>query len=68
MSILPQPNALPRSKYEASGTLKKLRLAYKVIDACVTGCMLFQGAHANVDQCPKCGELKYKQMGRSNVP
>ncbi len=30
--------------------------------------MLFQGAHANVDQCPKCGELRYNQVGRSNVP
>jgi hypothetical protein len=48
-SILPQPNAFPRSKYEASGTFKKFGLAYKVIDACVNCCMLFRGAHANVN-------------------
>jgi predicted RNA-binding Zn-ribbon protein involved in translation (DUF1610 family) len=56
------------SKYEALGTFKKLGLVYKVIDTCVNGCMLLRGVHANVDQCPKCGELMYKQVGRSNVP
>jgi len=48
-NILPRPNALPRSEYEASCTPKKLKLAYKVINVCVNGFMLFWGAHANVD-------------------
>jgi hypothetical protein len=55
-------------EYEALSTFKKLGLPYKVIDACVNGYMLLWGVHANVDQCPKCGEFMYKQVGRSNVP
>ncbi len=43
MSILPQPNTLPSNEYEASNTLKKLRLAYNVIHACPKGHMLFRG-------------------------
>jgi hypothetical protein len=34
---------LPSNEYEASNTLKKLRLAYNVIHACPKGHMLFRG-------------------------
>jgi hypothetical protein len=66
-NILPMPNTLPSSEYETSTTLKKLKLTYNVIDVCVNGCMLFRGEHVNKDQCIKCGELRYKQVGKSMV-
>jgi hypothetical protein len=59
-SILPTPNTSPSSKYETSHMLKKLGLAYNVINVCIKGCMLFRGAHANVDHCVHCGEPQYK--------
>jgi hypothetical protein len=54
-------------KYEASTTLKKLGLAYDIIDVCVNGCMLFRGEHVNKDQFIKCGEPRHKQVGKSMV-
>jgi hypothetical protein len=47
--------------------MKKLELAYNVIDVCVNECILFQGNYVNVDQCIKCGETSYQQVGNSIV-
>ncbi len=32
--------------------MKKLGLAYNVIDVCEKGCTLFRGIHANDESCP----------------
>jgi hypothetical protein len=66
-NILPQPNTLPSTKYEASKTMKWLGLAYNVIDVYVNGCILFQGNYVNVDQCIKCGENRYWKVGKSTM-
>jgi hypothetical protein len=58
-NILPTPNTLPSSEYEASSTLKRLGPTYDVIDVCPKGCMLFWGEHVNAKQCIKCEEPRY---------
>jgi hypothetical protein len=40
-SVLPSPNHLPTSEYEASKEMKRLGFGYNTIDACVRGCALF---------------------------
>ncbi len=42
-NILPTPNTLFSSEYEAFNMLKKLCLAYNVIDVCEKGCTLLRG-------------------------
>ncbi len=68
MSILPRPNTLPSNEYEASNTLKKLGLAYNVIHACPKGHNLFYGQYENDQNCPQCGLIRYKLVGKSLVP
>jgi hypothetical protein len=66
-NILPTPNTSPSSEYEASHMLKKLGLAYEMINVCIKGCMLFRGVHANVDHCVHCGEPWYIWAKRLKV-
>jgi len=66
--ISPALNTLLFSKYEASSTLNRFGLAYDVIDVCAKACILFRGNHANIEQCIKCGEPKYMQVGKSIAP
>jgi hypothetical protein len=32
------------------------------------GCILNRGVYADLQECPKCGSFKYKQVGRTQVP
>ncbi len=68
MSILPQPNTLPKNEYQASSTLKKLGLAYDIIHACPKGHMLYRGQYENEKNCKKCGVARFKVVGKSLVP
>jgi phenolic acid decarboxylase len=47
--------------------LKKLGLAYDMIDVCIKRCMLFKGVHANVDYYVHCGEPQYRWIKRLKV-
>lgn len=67
-SILPSPNSLPDSERKASRLLHKLGLGYKAIHACSRGCVLFRGAWEHAETCPKCGECRFKRVGKSTVP
>jgi hypothetical protein len=65
--MLPTPNTSPNFEYEASHMLKKLGLAYNVIDVCIKGCLLFKGVHANVEHCVHCAEPRYRWAKKSKV-
>jgi hypothetical protein len=64
---MPTPYTSPSYEYEASHMLKKLGLAYNVIDVFIKGCVLFRGVHANVDHCVHCGGPCYRWARNSKV-
>ena len=66
--VLPSPNHLPTSEYEASKEMKRLGFGYNTIDACVRGCALFWKDNKDADSCPKCHAPRWKQLGASRVP
>jgi hypothetical protein len=64
--MLPQPNSLPASTYEASKILGKLGLAYESIRACPNSCILYRGENYKyLQQCPKCRAPWHKAFGKS---
>ena len=67
-SILPQGNCLPKTEYEARKILRRLGLAYNMINACPKGCCLFKGDSEDADKCPVCDHDRYRMCGRSRVP
>jgi hypothetical protein len=43
--------------------VRDLGLDYKKIHACVNDCVLFHGDYAERDNCPTCGESRWKENG-----
>jgi hypothetical protein len=67
--MLPQPNTLPASTYEASKILGKLGLDYRSIHACPNGCILYRGKnYGDLQECPTCRAPRRKPFGKSDVP
>ena len=58
---------MPKTRYEACKTIKKLGLCYDTIHACVKGCVLFRKELSNAMECPKCHSGRYVE-GSSTVP
>ncbi|KAK9901827.1 hypothetical protein M0R45_001923 [Rubus argutus] len=56
----PKPNNIPSSFYEANKMLKNLGLGYEKIDVCKNDCALFYKEHEKKENCPECGEARYK--------
>jgi hypothetical protein len=56
--ILPQPNTLPDSEYEASMLIKSLGLSFANVHACVNSCVLFRGPYKDLQLCPQCREMR----------
>lgn len=67
IDILPRPNTLPESRYEACKVIKKLGLAYDTIHACEKGCVLFRKEHADATHCTKCNMSRYVD-GSTTIP
>jgi hypothetical protein len=55
-----EPNILLANYYVARTFIHKLGLNYKIIHACPKRCVMFQGEHKDVENCPKCGGHRYK--------
>ncbi|XP_061190168.1 uncharacterized protein LOC133198027 [Saccostrea echinata] len=53
---LPKPNHLPASFEEARNVIKHLLIPLVKYEVCINDCLLFRGAHADIDTCPECGE------------
>ncbi|KAL5575707.1 hypothetical protein UlMin_017406 [Ulmus minor] len=58
--VLPDPNEIPRSSYEAKKTLSSLGMDYKKIHACPNDCILYRGEYAELRSCPVCGVSRWK--------
>ena len=60
VDLLPAGNLVPKSIYEAKKLLRELGLGYETIHACQHDCALFWKENASLDNCPICGESRYK--------
>ncbi|XP_059650446.1 uncharacterized protein LOC132296251 [Cornus florida] len=58
--MLPDNNVLPKSHYETKSLLRDLGLGYDCIHACKHDCVLFWRENASKENCPQCGESRYK--------
>ncbi|KAA0042871.1 hypothetical protein E5676_scaffold108G00910 [Cucumis melo var. makuwa] len=58
--ILPSPNDLPTSMYEAKKMLGSLGMEYEKIHACPNDCCLYRKEYANAIMCHECGESRWK--------
>ena len=59
-SLLPDGHVLPKSTYYAKKLMCPLDLDYIKIDACLNDCVLYRNEYMNLDECPRCGESRYK--------
>ena len=58
--VLPNPNEIPRSSYEAKKTLSSLGMDYKKIHACSNDCILYKSEYAELRSCQVCGVSWWK--------
>src|SRR5579883_1994389 len=58
--LLPSPNELPRTTYEAKQMVCPLGLEVQKIHACPNDCILYRGEYEKLDACPVCKALRYK--------
>ena len=65
--LLPKGNVLPAKHYTAKKMLQTLGLAYNIIHACPSGCVLFRGEHKDLESCPQCGKSRYRE-GTKTTP
>lgn len=66
--ILPQPNTLPDSEYEASNQLRRLGLSYESIDVCPNNCILYRRTYEDNMICPVCKSMRRVRRGNSWIP
>ncbi|RLM69068.1 uncharacterized protein C2845_PM17G05100 [Panicum miliaceum] len=61
--------SLPASYNEAKNLVRAMGLGYVSIHACSKNCVLFRKDHANKDECPICGESRWKDKdGKKKIP
>lgn len=59
--MLPKPNELPATTYEAKQVVCPLGLEIQKIHACPNDCILYRGKdYENLDECPVCKASRYK--------
>ncbi|XP_066310226.1 uncharacterized protein [Miscanthus floridulus] len=59
--MLPKPNELPTTTYEAKKVVCPLGLKIQKIHACPNDCILYHGnEYENLDECPVCKASRYK--------
>jgi hypothetical protein len=67
MFILHVDNCLPPTMYHAKSLTWKLDMECNIIHACKMGCILYRGIYADLQEYPKCGSPRYKQVGSTQV-
>lgn len=60
LELLPEGNLVPKSIYEAKKFLRDLGLGYETIHACQHDGALFWKDNSTLEQCPVCGESRFK--------
>ena len=63
--MLPTGNTLIESTYDAKILIKSLGLHYEMIHACHNDLILYWGKHEKINECPTCGESRWKVDARS---
>ncbi|PKA61494.1 hypothetical protein AXF42_Ash014411 [Apostasia shenzhenica] len=58
--MLPAPNQLPISTYEAKKIICKLGMNYEKISACPNDCVLYRNEYIDLNQCPQCKKSRWK--------
>lgn len=58
--LLPEGAKIPLTHYDAKKMLKDLGLGYEAIHACKYDCTLFYKEHAELNNCPECGESRWR--------
>ena len=61
--VLPDGHCIPTSLEKVHKVVRDLGLDYQKIHACVNDCVLFRGDYAEKDNCPTCGESRWKEIG-----
>ena len=61
--VLPDGHCIPTSLEKVRKVVRDLGLDYQKIHACVNNCVLFRGDYAEKDNCPTCGESRWKEIG-----
>ena len=61
--VLPDGHCIPTSLEKVRKVVRDLGLDYQKIHACVNDCVLFRGDYAEKDNCPTCGESRWKEIG-----
>lgn len=61
--VLPDGHCIPTSLEKVRKVVRDLGLDYQKIHACVNDCVLFRGDYAEMDNCPTCGESRWKESG-----
>nr|AAX95063.1 transposon protein, putative, CACTA, En/Spm sub-class [Oryza sativa Japonica Group] len=65
--MLPRPNSLPSSTYQAKKLICPLSLGVEKIHACVNHCILYRKEYASLDECPTCGASRYKSNSNTGL-
>ncbi|XP_066165868.1 uncharacterized protein [Oryza sativa Japonica Group] len=65
--MLPRPNSLPSSTYQAKKLICPLSLGVEKIHACVNHCILYRKDYASLDECPTCGASRYKSNSNTGL-
>jgi hypothetical protein len=63
--VLPKPNGLPSSTYQAKKIIFLLIMVIEKIHACRNHCILYQKEHEFKDRCTRCSSSWYKQNDNS---
>jgi hypothetical protein len=58
--MIPKPNELPTTTYEAKKIVCPLGLQIEKIHACPNDCIMYHDVHENLDECPVCHASQYK--------
>ncbi|CAN6180503.1 unnamed protein product [Urochloa humidicola] len=61
--------SIPTSYHEAKNLVCAMGLGYVSIHVCPKNCVLFRKEHAKKDECPVCGESRWKDKdGKKKIP
>ncbi|KAL6637481.1 hypothetical protein ACP70R_025053 [Stipagrostis hirtigluma subsp. patula] len=58
--VLPPGHEVPNTVDKVQKVVRELGLGYEKIHACVNDCVLFRKDYAGLDECPTCGESRWK--------
>jgi hypothetical protein len=60
--VLPEGHCIPNTLDKVQKVVRDLGLDYQKIHACVNDCVLFRKDYASLDNCPTCGESRWKMQ------